>query len=63
MVKILYLFGFSFVFSIIFHFVIGGDGVINFQQMVIHVNLYAVIIAALLCTNLAVLIMLLRRKS
>jgi hypothetical protein len=63
MTKILLLLAASFVFSLIFHFILGGDSNINYQQMVIHVNLYAIIIAALLCTNLLVLILLLRNKK
>ena len=51
------------IFSLIFHFVIGGDSALNYQNMVIKFNLYDVLLAALLLSNLFALILLLRRKK
>ncbi|MBX9866845.1 MAG: hypothetical protein K2Y14_08000 [Burkholderiales bacterium] len=63
MPKLFILFVLGTAFSLIFHFVIGGDSILNYQNMVIKFNLYDVLLAALLLSNLFALILLLRRKK
>ena len=63
MTKSLLLFGYSFVLGLVYLFVGGGNSLINYQNVEIHVNLYAVIIAALLCSNLLVLLILIFRRN
>ncbi len=63
MPKLFIFFVLSTVFSLIFHFVIGGDTALNYQNMVIEFSLYDVLLAALLLSNLFALILLLRRKK
>lgn len=63
MPKLFIFFALGTLFSLIFHFVIGGDSALNYQNMVIKFNLYDVLLAALLLSNLFALILLLRRKK
>ena len=63
MPKLFIFFVFGTLFSLIFHFVIGGDSALNYQNMVIKFNLYDVLLATLLLSNLFALILLLRRKK
>lgn len=63
MPKLFIFFVLGTLFSLIFHFVIGGDSALNYQHMVIKFNLYDVLLAALLLSNLFALILLLRRKK
>ena len=63
MPKLFIFFVLGTLFSLIFHFVIGGDNLLNYQNMVIKFNLYDVLLAALLLSNLFSLILLLRRKK
>lgn len=63
MPKLFIFFVLGTLFSLIFHFVIGGDSALNYQNMVIKFNLYDVLLAALLLSNLFALILLLRRKK
>ncbi|MBP7847575.1 MAG: hypothetical protein KAZ94_05540 [Burkholderiales bacterium] len=63
MPKLFIFFVLGTIFSLIFHFVIGGDSALNYQNMVIKFNLYDVLLAALLLSNLFALILLLRRKK
>lgn len=63
MPKLFIFFVLGTLFSLIFHFVVGGDSALNYQNMVIKFNLYDVLLAALLLSNLFVLILLLRRKK
>lgn len=63
MPKLFIFFVLGALFSLIFHFVIGGDSALNYQNMVIKFNLYDVLLAALLLSNLFALILLLRRKK
>ena len=63
MPKLFIFFVLGTLFSLIFHFVVGGDSALNYQNMVIKFNLYDVLLATLLLSNLFVLILLLRRKK
>ena len=63
MPKLFIFFVLGTIFSLIFHFVIGGDSALNYQNIVIKFNLYDVLLAALLLSNLFALILLLRRKK
>jgi hypothetical protein len=63
MPKLFIFFVLGTLFSLIFHFVVGGDSALNYQNMVIKFNLYDVLLAALLLSNLFALILLLRRKK
>ncbi len=63
MPKLFIFFVLGTIFSLIFHFVIGGDSALNYQNMVIKFNLYDVLLAVLLLSNLFALILLLRRKK
>ena len=63
MPKLFIFFVLGTIFSLIFHFVIGGDSALNYQNMVIKFNLYDVLLAALLLSNLFALILLFRRKK
>lgn len=63
MTKTILLFAASFVLGLVYLFVVGGNSLINYQDIEIHVNLYAVIIAALLCSNLLVLLILIFRRN
>ena len=63
MPKLFIFFVLGTLFSLIFHFVVGGDSAFNYQNMVIKFNLYDVLLAALLLSNLFALILLLRRKK
>lgn len=63
MPKLFIFFVLGTIFSLIFHFVVGGDSALNYQNMVIKFNLYDVLLAALLLSNLFALILLLRRKK
>lgn len=63
MTKTLLLFAASFVLGLVYLFVVGGNSLVNYQNVEVHVNLYAVIIAALLCSNLLVLLILIFRRG
>lgn len=63
MTKALLVFSCSFVLGLVYLFVVGGSHIVNYQNMMIHVNLYAVIIAALLCSNLLFLLILIFRQK
>ncbi len=63
MTKTILLFIASFVLGLVYLFVVGGNSLVNYQNIEIHVNLYAVIIAALLCSNLLVLLILIFRRN
>lgn len=63
MPKLFIFFALSVVFSLIFHFIIGGDTALNYQHMVIQFSLYDVLLATLLLSNLFALVLLLRRKK
>jgi len=63
MPKLFIFFVLGTIFSLIFHFVVGGDSALNYQNMVIKFNVYDVLLAALLLSNLFALILLLRRKK
>ena len=59
--KIFALFGISVFLSLIFHFVIGGNNIINFDQVTININLKDILFTLLLLSNLAALIFILLR--
>lgn len=50
-------------FSLLLHFIMGGDSSFNYQNIQISFSLTDVIIASLMLSNLLVLIFLLRKKS
>ena len=63
MPKLFIFFVLGTLFSLIFHFVVGGDSALNYQNTVIKFNLYDVLLAALLLSHLFALILLPRRKK
>ena len=50
-------------FSLILHFILGGDSSLSYQNIQIKFSLTDVIIASLMLSNLLVLVFLLRKKS
>lgn len=50
-------------FSLILHFILGSDSSVSYQNIQIKFSLTEVIIAALMLSNLLVLVLLLRKKS
>lgn len=50
-------------FSLILHFILGGDNSLSYQNIQIKFTLVDVIIAGLMLSNLLVLALLLRKKS
>ncbi len=50
-------------FSFILQFLLGGDGVINYQNIVIKINLSDLMIMFLLLSNLIAVLLLIKRKK
>lgn len=62
MPRLAILFIVSILFSLIFQFVLGGDGSVNYHDTVINITLSDLLILALLLSNLIAVIFLIKRK-
>lgn len=59
--KVLILFSVSVLFSLIFHFMIGGNDLINIDQVTVNINLKDILLISLLLSNLCALIFIITR--
>ena len=63
MIKLITAFVVMVIFSLVFHFILGGDSLIKWQQLVIKINLQDLLVGLLLVSNLLALIVIVRNKA
>ena len=63
MIKLIAAFGFMVILGLVFHFILGGDSSIKWQQLVIKINLQDLLNGLLLISNLLALIFIVRTKA